>query len=170
MYQSILRRALRRSLERVSRFTPALILSVMCVFTLIPTSLMARSLMHGVGIRLGSLSGLTAQLKLTQASALNAALSYDLLDPSLDISLDQIILTRRPKFKIVYPYFGWGGRLQLRNHKRASGFHAIAHAPLGAEIGRDRWRGFLEFAPGVMVIPQLEVVFSVSLGVRYHFQ
>lgn len=142
----------------------------------------AREPTYGVGLRVGSLSGITGQYRFSAANALNAGLSYDLLDPSIDVSLDQVLINTRSLFLgVFYPYFGWGGRLRLqdqfsgRKSRESGGVHIIAQAPLGLEIKCSRrgwctrWRGFIELVPGVMVIPRVDVAINAALGVRCHF-
>jgi hypothetical protein len=139
----------------------------------------ARDHKWGIGLILGWPSGIAGQAKLGSAARLNAALSYDLRDPSVGGHLDQIFLSRRAYFRWFYPYIGWGGRVALgrdgKGQRRISddyewsGVALGARLPLGVEFGRNRWRGLLEVSPTLDLIPSPQLLIGGSLGARYHF-
>ena len=151
-----------------------LILSLMCV-----AEADARDRSWGLGFMIGRPSGLATQVPLTRQSALNTSLYYDLRDPSIDVHLDQIFISSRPYFTYIYPYFGWGGYLEImaphhddhhgHSHHSEGDFDISARVPVGIEFGRHHWRGFFEIAPSVLLLPALRLHIGGSIGVRYHF-
>jgi hypothetical protein len=125
---------------------------------------------------IGRPSGLATQVPLTRQSALNASLYYDLRDPSIYAHLDQIFISTRPYFTYIYPYFGWGGYVDIvaphhdgHDDHSEGDFDISARVPVGIELGRHQWRGFFELVPSVLLLPALRLHIGGSLGVRYHF-
>lgn len=138
----------------------------------------ARGRPWGIGALLGWPSGIAGQARLSERTRLNAALSYDIRDPSIGAHLDMIFLSRRAYIRWFYPYLGWGGRVALRGgdqEKRGrapegfKGAHIGARAVFGVEIGRGEWRGLFELSPTLDLLPSPQLVIGSSLGIRYHF-
>lgn len=124
----------------------------------------------GVGFVLGTPSGLTASLPLGGDRAINAVLGYDLTgDANLFLQGDYVWI--RPEIIPVESgrislYYGPGAYARLARNT------AIG---VRAAVGVDyRFAGpplqiFLEFGPGINVIPDTEVSAGAGLGLRYYF-
>jgi hypothetical protein len=144
-------------------------LAVACLLALLPQPTVARV---RLGAQLGSTTGLSAQLDLTQRDALNLSLAYDLLDHWALIGADYRVLaypfTRSGRWGVSGLYWGVGGLLGGRGQR---GTYLSARLPLGVELQPALWRLqlFLEVAPTVTVLPATRAGALWALGARWTF-
>jgi hypothetical protein len=124
----------------------------------------------GVGVVLGSPTGLSGSLPLGKTNAINAVIGYDLnQDPNLCLQADYLWIAHGiigAESGKVSLYYGPGAFVTL------SGSPSLG---LRAVVGADYWfeqapvQLFLELGPGLTVIPETRPNPGVGLGARYYF-
>ena len=123
----------------------------------------------GVGGMLGQPHGITMQVPVNRSTAFNISLYYDILKPQINVHLDQVFFTKPLIFRELYPYMGYGGRLNFQPH---NSFHKqgeiLGRTPFGLELG-NHFRVFIELTPSLSILPSLKFYLQSALGLRYHF-
>jgi hypothetical protein len=124
----------------------------------------------GVGIVLGSPSGLSGSLPMGETNAINAVIGYDAVGhANLHLQADYVWIRNE-----ILPVES--GRVSL--YYGPGAFAVISgHAALGvrAVVGVDYWfqeapvQLFLELGPGINVLPNTAPAASAGLGARYYF-
>jgi hypothetical protein len=134
----------------------------------------------GLGIILGSPTGLSAKLYLNRNHAVDAAIGGALLNESglhahADYLWHPFKLTEEEAFVLPF-YFGVGGRALLRGDNDQSHFHLGVRVPVGIlfDFKTVPLDVFLEIAGIIDIIedePNGRKVFDInaSVGVRYYF-
>lgn len=158
----------------------ALALSAMTAATLfsLPTAAEARTnRKFGAGVILGDPTGLSAKYFLDRRHALDFALNYDLNDDEFHFHAGYLLHLNSLGHDLQ-PYVGIGGRLRVHDHDHHhhhdhdhDDTHLGARVPLGLAWmpGRTPIDIFIEVAPVLNVIPDMDVDVDAGLGVRYWF-
>ena len=126
----------------------------------------------GVGILLGEPTGFSAELELNQTHSLDGAISYSLVQGALHLHSDYLIRlnTHRHshRFGVVVPYFGLGAQLALGEEKKDGLSVRLPVGVINFSLKR-RLGVFLEFVPGMSILPETDFVMGAALGARYYF-
>ena len=123
----------------------------------------------GVGVMLGDPHGLTLQVPLSQG-ALNASLYYDLSRSRIEAHVDQIFIQTRSLFKSTDLYVGYGAQVRAQSGGRRGDDGDIrGRAPLGVEYTYQFFRGFIEVAPALEVLPALRFHIQLAAGGRLYW-
>lgn len=140
-----------------------------------PSQTFGRPTNLGLGLIIGSPTGLAIQIPTTKASATNGSLYYDLRDPKLTVHADQIFLKpfgRMLSFKLD-GYYGLGILLNFdfgeAHQKMLNWSYLLVRGPLGGEWGGRNLKLFTELTPAIKVFPNLDIHVQIALGLRYHF-
>jgi hypothetical protein len=151
----------------------------------IATTLMLGGIAHakvhsgqfGVGLMVGEPSGLSFKLLVDKRHALAAGLSFSLIDGNLHAHGDYLLHFPGKIHGIQggkwIPYVGIGGKLRVwESEGKKSGESGIGvRIPLGLALHA---RGapvdfFLEFVPGMRILPETKADFGGALGGRWYF-
>ena len=119
----------------------------------------------------GTPSGLTAQLKLGAASALNMSLNYDLSKEWILAGGDLRWVTIRGDRGNLHGYFGLGTQIRLGSKNDQESSQILGRVPFGLEYQKSLspWLFFIEIAPTLGVLPSLDIGLQGGLGFRYFF-
>ena len=128
---------------------------------------------YGVGLALGEPSGFSIKKFNDQTQAFQYTLGYSLVNgqEGINIGADYLLhnydLITAEKGSIPF-YYGAGVHLKSYN---TSGNQLYARVPLGVayEMSDVPLDIFFEFAPGIAVIPQPELVVNFAVGARFYF-
>lgn len=151
--------------------------TILAIFLLVPMLVAGQS--YGVGIILGSPTGLTGKMMLTRTSAIavNAGWSfwpasgfhitgdYQFLFPGAITDEDG-----RPVHSLI-PYIGLGGRVRFRSNENDDDddFQAGVRFGGGIEYLPEPIGIFIELYPVVNLIPSTKFAFEGGLGFRIYF-
>lgn len=131
----------------------------------------------GLGIILGEPTGFSAKWNLSDATAIDLALSYSFDEYFLshgDFLLHYSLTAETKKFipGEMRAYFGAGGGFGFSSKDRGDKALAFGRIPLGLEwhpVNPSALGVFMEIAPGLGFVPETQFLIYGGLGVRYYF-
>ena len=151
-------------LNSALKITRGVMLFLMTLLALTPSQ-SARARVS-VGVQLLSPTGLSAQVELTRAQALNATLAYDLDREWFIVGVDYRVIALPLSRGAGGLYWGVGGALSSWGEG-----DAWARAPFGLELNLRSLplQGFVELTPTLGLIPRVSLGLGAGLGVRWRF-
>ena len=129
----------------------------------------------GVGVQVGSYTGLSAQFNINRRQALNASLSYHLTQGWLMLTLDHRLLMSGGRGRPLDFYWGVGALVsQGASVVDDSGWRGAdvgARAPFGIELTLRSvpLQFFAELAPSVLLLPNVALGLMGAFGARWRF-
>ena len=143
----------------------------LCLFTLCTWSTSWGRSPLGVGLMIGTPSGLTAQLKLGSHSALNMSLNYDLSNEWILTGGDLRWVSISGDRGHLHGYFGVGGQIRLGSRYAHESSHILGRIPFGLEYQQTQspWLFFIEIVPTLGLLPSLDIGAQGGFGFRYFF-
>ena len=153
----------------------ALMVSLLLSVTLIALKPMRAHAKLGVGVQVGSHTGLSAQLDINRRQALNASLSYHLTQGWLKLTLDHRLLTSGSRGGQLGFYWGVGALMSMGasviKNSAWGGADIGARAPFGLELTLRSipLQFFAEVAPSVLLLPSVALGFMGAFGARWRF-
>jgi hypothetical protein len=151
-----------------------LMLSLLLSITLVALKPMRAHAKLGVGVQVGSHTGLSAQLEINRRQALNASLSYHLTQGWMMLTLDHRLLTSGRGAPLGF-YWGVGALMSMGTsviENSAWGRADIgARAPFGVELTLRSipLQFFAELAPSVLLLPNVALGLMGAFGARWRF-
>jgi len=132
----------------------------------------------GVGLQLGSLSGVNLEYWLTQDRTMNAALTAERGNVALNATHVWLFAnTFGGQFRNFVPFVGagllgaWGDRSDYFRRANNENFALALHVPLGIEFlpRLERFGIFAELAPSLEFVPQSFAFVTGDVGARFYF-
>ena len=130
----------------------------------------------GVGVQLGEPTGLTGKIFISEHHALDAALSYSVLDSRFYVHGNYLIhFPQHGETTALghwFPYVGVGTRIRLKgDDDEKDGNNIAVRLPLGvsAFFGASPVELFIEIGPNMGLFPETKLGFDGGLGFRYLF-
>ena len=130
----------------------------------------------GVGMMLGEPTGLSGKLLFDDRHAVDAGLSFSFVSESLHVHSDYLIHVSEMDGHFDggrwSPYFGIGGIVQIADRKGANNDGRLAvRVPFGLALHVDGqpFDVFVEFVPGMRVLPETRFDLGGAIGARYFF-
>ncbi len=130
----------------------------------------------GVGLMVGESAGFSAKVFIDADHAIDAGLSFSLIDQRLQIHGDYLLHFAQQSYRLdggrFVPYVGVGGKLRLRDSKSDRSEDGVAvRLPVGAAFHPDPYPIdiFLELAPAMLILPETRASLGAALGARFYF-
>jgi hypothetical protein len=154
---------------------PAILVSLIALCA--PAAVHAAGGPFGAGVIVGEPSGLSFKLNLDQRHAIDFALDFSFVDDDFYVHADYVLhfpqWMRGVRGGIWRPYVGVGGKVKVRDDdgKHSRNDRLSLRIPIGVawspkQVPIDV---FLEFVPGVRLLPETDPDFDAGLGARYFF-
>lgn len=146
-------------------------------FLLIPCFLAGGT--YGIGVILGSPTGLSGKYIMGRSSAMQLHIGWSLIGNvgfhaagDYQFLFPGVIKNEEGKgLETVVPYFGIGGRFCLKeNEQDETDFHVGLRIGGGIEWFINRFGVFLELYPVVDFVPRTDLDFEGGLGFRFFFK
>jgi len=128
---------------------------------------------YGIGLALGEPSGFSIKKFNNHSEAFQYTLGYSTVDGEEGINIGADFLLHNYDFitaeKGKIPFY-YGAGIHMKSYNNA-GNQIYARVPLGLayEVSNFPFDVFFEFAPGIAVIPEPELVTNFAIGGRFYF-
>ena len=128
---------------------------------------------YGIGLALGEPSGFSIKKFNNHSEAFQYTLGYSTVDGEEGINIGADFLLHNYDFitaeKGKIPFY-YGAGIHIKSYNNA-GNQIYARVPLGLayEVSNFPFDVFFEFAPGIAVIPEPELVTNFAIGGRFYF-
>ena len=128
---------------------------------------------YGIGLALGEPSGFSIKKFNNHSEAFQYTLGYSTVDGKEGINIGADFLLHNYDFitaeKGKIPFY-YGAGIHIKSYNNA-GNQIYARVPLGLayEVSNFPFDVFFEFAPGIAVIPEPELVTNFAIGGRFYF-
>ena len=128
---------------------------------------------YGIGLALGEPSGFSIKKFNNHSEAFQYTLGYSTVDGKEGINIGADFLLHNYDFitaeKGKIPFY-YGAGIHMKSYNNA-GNQIYARVPLGLayEVSNFPFDVFFEFAPGIAVIPEPELVTNFAIGGRFYF-
>jgi hypothetical protein len=131
----------------------------------------------GVGLELGSLSGVTVDYWHSSAATWNASLLADSGNTAIALAHEWMFPAAASRVSnVVLPYIGAGALMAFGNHSdyfsdRSQTFALALQVPLGIQFlpPHQRFGIFAEIKPSLEITPATVAFFNADLGARFYF-
>jgi hypothetical protein len=144
---------------------------------IIPAVLMGQNYIYGIGVILGSPTGLSGKLILGRRSAIAVHAGWSIIgDKGLHITGDHQFLfpgviqrdDGTPNKDVVL-YAGIGGRFRFKEREGDNDFHLGVRIGGGIEYFVEQFGFFFELYPVVDIVPETGFDFEGGIGARFYF-
>ena len=129
----------------------------------------------GLGLSLGEPTGLSGKVFIDADHAFAAGLSFSFVDEHLHVHCDYLLHFRERLPQLDggdwIPYVGIGGKFRVwRNDGRGDDGLSV-RIPIGIAVHLDKapLDVFLEFVPGMRLLPETEPDLGAAIGLRWYF-
>jgi len=131
----------------------------------------------GVGIQVGSLSGVAADYWYRSDASLNASITSDYGNTALGFAHVWYFKNAFPEREgMITPYIGAGGLVPIGNHSdyladRVDSLALAAQMPLGIMFlpAQQRFGIFAEISPSLEIVPDLQGFIIGDIGGKFYF-
>ena len=151
-------------------------LFVIMLLIIIPSVLLGQNYKYGVGVIIGSPTGLSGKLILARHSAIAVHAGWSFIgDKGLHITGDHqflfpgVIKYDGSPMNNVVPYLGIGGRFRFKEKDDDTDFHLGVRIGGGIEYLISQFGIFLELYPVVDIVPETGFDFEGGIGGRFYF-
>ena len=129
----------------------------------------------GLGVLLGEPTGLSGKLFMDDDHAIAAGLSFSFVDDNLHLHADYLLHFRGRLSQLEggkwIPYVGIGGKFRVWEDQGRGDDGLSVRVPVGlvVHLHSAPLDVFLEFVPGMRILPATDADLGAALGVRWYF-